>query len=308
MGNSVAGEIMRRWRLYIWMAVVCFCPNAQCLASDDWKLQFDAQADGHYSRYNFPDLKHPYEGIYAWGELKAALWPKTGKAISPYISVIPASTTESEFWWQRNVTSALGLQLYPTDFLQTDKGLEHGEVNWWRSFRLYATYGFREYCDKPSREDPQDEDFRVGFDYYHDNLLHKDVLTWLVWTNLTYRSTNYSLADYDAVVWEGNAKIGPKLPFNADNSILLPYAVFDWTYAPDYPRRWWENFLRAGVGIRLYPKVSGITNNQLARLMSRFNIYAEILHNVSWLEDDAPDRVEETDWRIGITFSTFWER
>ena len=169
MGTSVAGEIMRRRRLYIWMGVIYSCANACCFASDDWNWQIDAQGDGHYSRYNFTDLKHPYEGIDAWGELKVALWPTAGKTIGPYISTIGATTTESEFWWQRNVTGALGLQLYPTDLFQNDAGPGHDEIAWWRNFRLYATYGFREYCDKPSGEDPQDEDFRVGFDYYHDN-------------------------------------------------------------------------------------------------------------------------------------------
>jgi len=202
--DTIAREIMRLLRLYIVrIAVLFFCLNTKCLAFNGWKLLIDAQGDGHYSRYNFTDLKHPYEGIDAWGELKAALWPKTDKAISPYVSIIPATTTESEFWWQRNTTSAVGLQLYPADFIQThvDRGPAGG--NWLRNLRLYATYGVREYYDKPHNADPEDEDFRVGFDYYHDNLFHKDVLTYLVWTNLTYRSTNYSLREYDAMVWEG---------------------------------------------------------------------------------------------------------
>ena len=298
---------MKRWRSHLGIVVVCFCANTECLASDNWELKFDAQADAHHSRYNFTDLKHPYDEIDAWGVLKVALWPKPRKTINPYISVIPATTTEAEFWWQRNVTGAFGLQLFPADWLRT-RAEQEENANWLNNFRLYTTYGSREYWDKPGTGDPQDEDFRVGFDYYHDNLFSERAGTYLVWTNLTYRSTNYSLRDYDAVVWEGNVKLGPKKRFNAGKSIVLPYVLLDWTYVPDHPRRWWENFLRAGIGIRLYPKTSGVADKQLARLLSRFNVYAEVLHNVSWLEDDAPDRVEETDWRIGINFSTFWER
>ena len=297
---------MRRQLLCFWVVVAYSCGNADCLASD-WQLQLDIQADAHYSRYNFTDLKHPYNGIDAWGELKLALWPNTEKQISPYVSVIPATTTESEFWWQRNFTSAFGVQLYPMDILRPHRGGGNDEFHWFRNLRLYTTYGIREYYDKPRNADPEDEDFRIGFDYYHDNLFDKRVFTHLLWTNLTYRSTNYSLSDYDAVLWEGNLKLGPKFRFNAESSILLPYGFIDWTYAPDHNLRWWENFLRAGVGVRLYPKVSGIANKQLRDILSRFNIYAEILHNAQWLENDAPDSVEETDWRIGINFSTFWD-
>jgi hypothetical protein len=283
--------------------------NADCLASD-WRRPFDIQGDAHYSRYNFTDLKKPYDGMDAWGELKLALWPKTGPPISPYISVIPVTTTESEFWWQRNVSGTVGLQLYPTHFLPPHEAGENDEFHWLENLRLYSTYGIREYYDEPRNADPEDEDFRIGCDYYSDNLFDRKgftYFTYLLWTNLTYRSTNYSLSDYDAVLWEGNMKLGPQFRFNAENSIFLPYAVIDWTFSPDYDDRWWENFIRAGAGVRLYPKVSA-ENEELERILKRFNIYAEVFHNASWLGDDAPSSVKETDWRIGLNFSTLWDR
>ena len=300
---------MRRQLLYFGTVVVYLCGNVDCFASHR-QQQFDIQGDAHYSRYNFTDLKKPYDGIDAWSELRFALWPKTGPQVSPYISVIPATTTESEFWWQRNYTGALGLQLYPMDFLWSDRTGTDEECHWLGSLRLYSTYGIRRYYDKPRNADPEDEDFRIGFDYYKDNLFDKKdsaYLTYLIWTNLTYRSTNYSLNDYSAVLWEGNVKLGPQFRFNDNSSILLPYGIIDWTFAPDHNNRWWENFLRAGVGVRLYPKVSGVANIQLKDILRRFNIYVEVLHNASWTGDDAPNSVKETDWRIGINFSTFWD-
>ena len=267
-------------------------------------FRIDVQGDAHYSRYNFTDVKRPYDGVDAWMELKVAYWPldengeQTRSGFSPYVSVIPVTTTESEFWWQRNCTYAVGIQLYPMDNF------------WFRNLRLYTTYGVREYFDKPSHESPQDEDFRFGFDYYKDNLSEpNNTFTHLIWTNLTYRSTNYSLSDYSAVLWEGNLKLGPKFNFNVNTcsrSILLPYGLVDWTYVPAHSDRWWENFVRIGAGVSFYPKVPYIEKGGLKSILDRFNIYAEVLSNASWLGDDAPGNVKETDWRIGISFSTFW--
>lgn len=296
---------MQKQLLYSLTVVLYLYANADCPASD-WLL--DTQGDAHYSRYNFTDVKRPYNGTDAWGEIKYALWPNMEeKTIGPYVTAIPTTTTESEFWWQRNCSGALGVQIYPMNILRPYSGKGKDKFQWFRGLRLYTTYGVREYYDKPSNADPEDEDFRIGFDYYNDNFLDKKVFTYLIWTNLTNRSTNYSLSDYDAVLWEGNVKLGTRHRFNADNSIFLPYAVIDWTVAPDHNNRWWENFVRAGVGVRLYPKVYKVANNNLERILQRFNIYAEVLHNASWIGDDAPNSVKETDWRIGINFSTFWD-
>jgi len=291
------------------MVQLLICGNAACLALG-WRQNIDLQSDAHYSRNNFTDIKKPYDGVDAWGEFRFALWPKTGPQVSPYVTVTPVTTTESdEFWWQQNYTGAVGLQLYPVDLLSPRKEGGHDELHWFRSVRLYSTYGVREYYDKPRNTDPQDHDFRVGFDFYRDNLFAPEdpVLTYLIWTNLTYRSTNYSLNNYNALLWEGNAKLGPQLRLNDNKSILLPYGFVDWTVADDHNNRWWENFIRLGAGIRLYPKVSGLENKQLEDILRRFNIYAEALRNVSWTGDDAPSSVRETDWRIGINFSTFWD-
>jgi len=295
---------------YSLTTVLYLCVSASCLASN-WQPQVDIQADAHYSRYNFTDIKIPYDGIDGWLELKLALWDinvndvNARPGLSPYISVIPATTTESEFWWQRNCTGAFGFQLYPVDtFLPDTKN----NLEWLRGLRLYTTYGLREYYDKPSHESPQDEDFRFGFDYYGDNFYNTSMFTYLLWTNLTYRSTNYSLSDYRAVLWEGNLKLGHKFDLNPDSSsksFLLPYGLIDWTYVPAHSDRWWENFLRAGAGISFYPFVLGGDKDK--NVLDRFNIYVEVLHNASWLGDDAPSNVKETDWRIGINFSTFWD-
>jgi hypothetical protein len=275
-------------------------------------LKVDVQGDAHYSRYNFTDVKRPYDGVDGWMELKLALWPidengkQTRAGLSPYVTVIPVTTTESEFWWQRNCSGAFGVQLYPIDTFWPDK---KNELQWFRGLRLYTTYGVRGYYDKPPHENPEDEDFRIGFDYYKDNLFDPNTFTYLLWTNLTHRSTNYSLSDYSAVLWEGNLKLGPKFKFNSNSSsssILLPYGLIDWTFVPAHSDRWWENFVRVGAGVSLYPKVPDKEREGFEGVLDRFNIYVEVLRNASWLGDDAPDNVQETDWRIGINFSTFW--
>jgi len=66
---------------------------------------------------------------------------------------------------------------------------------------------------------------------------------------------------------------------------------------------WWENYLRIGPGIRWYPKVSE-KYDFLNDLMRRFNLYFEVHHNVVWLGNEPLKDIEETDYRLGFSFST----
>ena len=171
------------------------------------------------------------------------------------------------------------------------------------AIRIFALGAWRYYYDKPEAEEPEDMDIQVGGDYYYDNLFAENRLISSIWSNAGFRKTNFSLEDYDAFLWMGNIKIGPG--FKPGSSIVLPYGVTEWIFVPKYEERWWENFLRVGAGIRWYPRSDDETVGFIQDLVKRFHIYGEVLYNAAWLGDEpVADNVENTDFRIGFSFST----
>lgn len=275
--------------------------GAEEVNKDHFRL--DIQGDLHYSRYNFTDIKNPYDGIDIWTELKAAYWLDERKSLAPYISIIPSYSSEGEFWWQRNVQFGVGFEWYP--IRPSMAKLEETAVKkFMNSSRLYALYAYREYYDKPSEADPEKDDLQIGADVYYDNLFDGNLLKAIIWSNASFRTTNFSLNDYDGFIWSGNTKVGPQF---GEKIKILPYVVMDWTYSPKYDERWWENFLRLGAGVSCYPMThrgGGLVNN----LLKRLNFYAEVQNNVAWLGQQPHSGVKDTDYRIGLSFSTFFER
>lgn len=273
-------------------------------SSGSFPLQLDTQGIAQYSHHNFTDIKNPYDGIDEWMEVRATYWlDSNSKQFGVYANFLFSITSEEEFWWQNNTQFGGGIQFYP---------LPNTDTSLLRGIRLFAWAGWRYYYDKPDDTNAQDNDIQVGLDYYYDNIFNyaKNELIsegWLAgaaYMTATYRNTNFSLVDYNGFILSGNIKLGPRITcFPA----LFPYAVADWTYSPSYHEHWWENFLRVGGGLRFYPIAAlGITQNRgfVGDLLARLNVFVEVLHNVAWLEDKAPDIVEKTDIRIGIAFST----
>lgn len=280
-------------------------------------FKFDLQGDVHYSRYNFTDIKNPYDGLDGWTELKFTYLTGKDKSFGVYASLGPSLTSEDEFWWQKNCQLSIGLQWYPIDIFYSKSEQKNGEptvedpFKLLRSFRLYALYAMRGYYDKPDGQNPEDTDIQIGVDYYFDNLNNKTDKSFvsIIWTNAGYRKTNFSFDNYDAFLWSGNIKTGFALQiFNS--SIVLPYVVVaDWTYSPTYNDRWWENFVRIGGGFKIYPFFRKYPDNDddlFKNIYKRFNFYIEVLNNATWIGDEPISSIEETDYRVGISFSTFF--
>ena len=275
--------------------LIFFSSFSQAFANWNKKIQIDLQGDARYSRYNFTDIKNPYNGFDAWTEIKSAYWLNDEKSLSPFISIIPTATSEEDFFWQRNVQAAIGLQFYPLNV----------ENDYLKAVRLFAMYAIRGYYDKPSGLDLEEEDFQIGVDYYYENLFDDDTITALIWTNARFSTTNFSIVDYNTFLWSGNVKIGPKI--KTKESIILTYLFADWTYVPKYNERWWENFGRVGLGARWHPWGSLPYKNDggiFKDILRRINLYAEVVQNATWLGDSPPHAVEETDYRAGIAIST----
>jgi hypothetical protein len=290
--------------LALLLAFLSYNANAET-KNNSRRFQFDIQGDFHYSRYNFTDIKEPYNGYDGWVELKLAYWLDDNKSIAPYVDVIPTGTSEDEFWWQKNVQYGLGLQWYPVDFYHPPPKSSdtHDSLKSLRGFRLFVLLAAREYYDRPEGTSIEDKDIQIGTDFFYESIFEdkkhsgSKKLGSVVWSYAGYRQTNFSKDDYKAFLWTGNAKLGLKFwPLDT----LFPYAVVDWTYVPKYDEDWWSNFIRAGAGLRWYPTKM----KNYSPFLKRLNIYAEFQHNVVWLGDKPSVDIEETDFRIGCSFST----
>lgn len=277
---------------FLFIFIICTPLTARDNSTSRERIQFDLQGESHFSHFNFTDIKIPYNGIDFWSELKLALWLNKEKSFAAYISIIPSLTSESEFWWQKNAQFVLGFQWYPFPI----KNLL------FRGIRLYAQVAYRKYFSEPENAVLQDTDLQMGIDYYYDNLFNRAIFAAALWSNGGYRKTNFSLKDYSAFLWMGNVKIGLKA--GCSQRVLMGYLVLEWTYAPQYEVRWWENFFRSGLGLSFYPMVNK-GEGYVKQFLNRFHIYVEFLHNVAWFGDGpALGNVEKSDYRIGIGFST----
>ncbi len=261
------------------------------------RVQLDVIGEYHFSRFNFTDLKKPYDGVDGFVVVRLGLWLDAGRQIGLFADAIPVVTTEPEFFFQRHVQLNGGVQWYPV-------GRRDGAVSrLLRPVRLFAQASTRAVYDNPEQVALQDTDVEVGFDYYYDTLFAAEPVAAFLFTTLTYRTTNFSFEGYDGVLWSGNVTVGPKIALGG--SSLIPYGVADWTYAHKYSSRFFENFLRMGAGVRWYPfpkpgRPAGF-GTDLAR---RLHVFAELVGNAAWLGDAAPPSVEGHDVRFGVAFAT----
>lgn len=272
-------------------------------------LTINAIGDSHYSHLNFTDLKAPYQGIDSWLLLKTSFWLDKNERVGPYVGLLgshmfftDASDSIAPFYWQRFIQTHLGLEFYPF-YDKYDNGYKP-----WHGLRLFALAGLRHYFSKASVDNPFTDygswDVQIGFDYYYDNLFQKTAWTLMAWTNGSYRMTNFSHEGLREFLWTGNVKLGLKKRFGT--SILLPYVVADWSYAQACPCRFWENYIRPGLGLKLFPKAFRYHNqNDPARqALRRLNVYVEVFYNLSWLGEVPENDIQLYDWRIGISYAT----
>jgi hypothetical protein len=269
-------------------------------------LQLDVIGDYRFSRFNFTDLRTPYNGFDGFTVLRVAAWFDAGRRVGLYGDVIPVVASVHEFFFQRYLQAGVGIQLYLVGWSPdgppqavNDRALARRLLS---PLRLFAQVSGRTYYDRPPDARLEGADTHVGLDYYWDNLFEPSRLKIFAFTVMGYHTTNFSTASYKGFIWSGNLKAGPAVDLTR-YSRLIPYAVVDWTSAPSHRDRFFENFVRAGGGLRWYPRTSpgkGLGGNLLRRL----NVYGEIVHNVGWLGRQPPASVEPTDVRVGVAFAT----
>lgn len=135
---------------------------------DDWlsKSRFDLDLQGQlmFIRYNFTDIKDPYNGVDGYGVAKLSWWTDSTHRLGSYVQAVPVVCTENKFWWQRNVELDVGLQWYP--FKDSNGKADEPP----QAIRFFAMASRRVFYDQPSGVEPVKWDAPVGVDYYYDNL------------------------------------------------------------------------------------------------------------------------------------------
>ena len=268
--------------------------------------RMDVLGESHYSQYNFTDLVPKYRGVDSWVEFKLSYWLDKKEKLAVYTSTIGSnmaylrkSNYSIPFDWQRYVQHSLGVQYYP--FFKKDK-----DYTPLFGIRLFALGGLRWYYEDTDSTNPyggyETKDYQIGFDYYHDNIFDEGLFLLNVWTNATFRATNFSHEKYNAFLWTGNLKAGLKTyPLN---NVVLFYGLSDWTHVTACKCRWWENYLRGGIGTRIYLAPYTKDKKETKEFWRRLYIYGEYLHHIAWL-GNAPERdVRNWDFRVGLGFST----
>ena len=294
------------------------------------RLQFDMQGNLAFSKYNFTDLVESYSRADMWNEIKLSLWLDEKKTLAPYVSYVPTTVSKIDrnFWWQRNNQVNTGVQWYPFPEVEG--------MDFLRSVRFFVQYSTRDYyanrtpglpylVERYGRQvyswlaeeiqgklnalETQNFDLQIGCDYYYDTIFDGGPFAISVWSQLAWFKTNFvSLEDqsnYNAIVSKGDVKYGPVKVVGG--SLIYPYMTAQWTVSPAHKERFFENYLRVGMGVRYYPwaisseKSSGVL---WKNLLKRFHVFGEFLYNAAWLGDDAPDSVKDYDLRVGVGYST----
>jgi len=142
-------------------------------------------------------------------------------------------------------------------------------------------------------------DLRYGFDLWHEWNLDKPDYSQFwgeLWSNLSYRSTNFSWTDFNGDIFYFQPKLGRHL-----GNGIEAYLKADLTMSSknDY----WLNVGDYGLGLRFEPWRSAYKADEDS-LLKKFKMFAEVL-GVSYLKDKPtdPQKTVASDVRFGIDFS-----
>ncbi|OED38762.1 hypothetical protein AB834_00610 [PVC group bacterium (ex Bugula neritina AB1)] len=273
-------------------------------------FQFDILGQLTHTKFNYTDLTPRYSREDSWIEFKTTFWLDKERTFAPYVSIIPSRTSHTSglFWWQNYNEVNTGIQWYPL-YKLTESPCKY--------IRFFAYYSNREYYSKPPSDTmPKGDDFRVGFDYYFDNIFGYKSTAMVFRNKVFWAKTNFVTLpknqpsddkpeDFNSFIWEGDFKYGPIKRMK--NSIVYPYFTTYWVYSPDHARVY-DNYIRVGGGLQFYPwgnsKISDSVHPLKKNFAKHFYLYSEAIYNAKWLGDEPSDAVNDTDIRFGIGMST----
>jgi hypothetical protein len=265
------------------------------LSAGTW--QFFISDETTFSHKNFTSLKNPYNGIdtFAMGEL--LYWVDEEQLVGLLTQLQVSNTSENPFYWDQYVQSAVGIKLIPS---KVSKG------NWTlRGLSFSAKAVWRKYYNQPEYSKPYTNDIQIGTSFFYSSLFHKDnkyALTFF--TEGGYRRSNFSCRDYSGIVTTTDLKFGPK--FTWGDSLIRIYGTATCEYS-SHKELYWENSLKTGLGVEWYPfavPLLGKYGKLSIGLKKRFHVYTEVLKRTNWWGDKPTASLPNTDFRVGVAFST----
>ncbi|MFA6431873.1 MAG: hypothetical protein WCV91_05820 [Candidatus Margulisiibacteriota bacterium] len=237
-------------------------------------------------RNNFSSLLGRYEG-------KVGINPFESQILQVY-GVYYGTASQSNDYWDNSLYYGLGVRSKPFE-----KYIGKGWADeWFRDVRYFMeTLAPIYFKDAISGEANKRFDNRYGLDLWHEwNLDNPDYNNYWgeVWSNLSYRATNFGYDDFNGYLFYFQPKVGRHLGRGIE-----PYVKIDYTTSTknDY----WLNMANYGAGIRFEPWRATEKRDDF---LLKFKMFAEIL-KVNYLKDvpSDPNKVITKDVKFGVEFS-----
>ncbi|MFH1541639.1 MAG: hypothetical protein ABIE84_00920 [bacterium] len=206
------------------------------------------------------------------------------------------TASQTEDYYNNSLLSGIGIRYRPLERYQ-GKGWQ---LEWIKDLKIYYEALNSSYFKNAASAESaglNTSDIRYGLEVWHEWNLDgiNPSYTWgELWGNLSFRSTNFSVTDFNSYILYLQPKIGWHLP-----SDVQSYVKADLTYSgqSDY----YLNTLVYGGGLRFQP---WRTMGKPGDLMQKFKMFVELL-GVSYLKGDPPLAINKvgTDLRFGIDLS-----
>jgi hypothetical protein len=246
-----------------------------------------AHYDTNVERQGFASLLGRFEG-----KVGLNLFDTPLQAYGAYYCM----ASQSPDYWDNSLFYGPGLRFKPFG------GYEAGSwtMAWLPDLKIFVESLSASYLkNAASGEANKRTDLRYGFDLWHEWNLDKPDYSQFwgeIWSNLSYRSTNFSWTDFNGYLFYFQPKVGRHLGNGVE-----AYLKADLTMSSqdDY----WLNVGDYGLGIRFEPWRSAYKTDEDS-LLKKFKMFAEVL-GVSYLKDKPadPQKTVASDFRFGIDFS-----
>lgn len=276
------GETMRK---YCFVLILFFCFSLPAFAwVDSWNNGSYYATNGENQRFN---------AFLGRSEIRIGMPIGEEIPLSPYIATI-TTLSQDQNYWNNNFAFGVGLRSMPF------KGYESsGWADEWirdvKFFGEFLTLSFLKDATTAKTNNVETSDVRVGIDMYHEwNQTKPDKkVPWVeVWSNLSYRSTNFYQGGFKNFLYTHQQKTGMHFE---DDAVQL-YLRTDLTMA-GRSEAWW-NSLYVGPGIQILPYKSSDDP-----VLKNFRVYIEML-SIIWYKDKNSTR-PNTDTRFGIDYRLY---
>ncbi len=249
--------------------------------------------------YYETNLERPgYNSILGHYEGKAGLWvlDTPFQVYGAYYGI----TAQSSDYFDNSLFTGLGVRVKP--FEGSLPGA-HWTVEWVRDLKFFAeslSAGYTKGSASAEAAGLATSDVRYGYDLWHEWNLDKpdESQFWgELWSNLSYRTTNFGWEDFHNYIFYFQPKLGRHLGRGSE-AYLKADVVYSGKAGASYS---FLNNADYGLGIRFEPWRNMETANELLR---KFKMFVEVL-GVGYLKDQPadPTKVVNRDFRFGIDFS-----